>query len=82
MLAGLSVTGYYIATTQPWLRGLLGVTRPLAESTWFGIAPIAAGVFGVPAAFAALVLVSLLTPKPGPEGDAFVARLRDPRPGG
>ncbi len=81
MLAGLSVTGYYIATTQPWLRGLLGVTRPLAECTWFGIAPIAAGVFGVPAAFAAIVLVSLITPRPGEESRAFVDRLRDPRPG-
>ena len=79
MLAGLAVTGYYMATTQVWLRGLFGVVRPVADSTWFGIAPIAAGVFGVPAAFVAMVLVSWLTPPPAPETASFVDHLRDPR---
>ena len=33
----------------PLLRSLFGVVRPLAECQWFGVEPIAAGVFGVPA---------------------------------
>lgn len=81
MLIGLAVTSYYMATTQPWLRGLFGVWRPVEDCMWFGIAPIAAGVFGVPAALAAMVAVSLLTPRPGPVSDALVDRIRDPRPG-
>ena len=81
MVAGFAVTSYYMATTQPWLRELFGITRPLEDCLWFGIAPIAAGVFGVPAALAAAVLVSLATPRPGPELRAFVDRIRDPRPG-
>jgi cation/acetate symporter len=76
MAAGLSVTAYYMVTTQPWLRGLFGVAAPLADCTWFGIAPIAAGVFGVPAAVLATVLVSWLTPAPPPSVQALVDRLR------
>jgi cation/acetate symporter len=79
MLTGLGVTGYYMATTQPWLRSLFGVTTPLADSTWFGIAPIAAGVFGVPAGALMLVLVSWCTPAPaGEAAERFVDHLRRP----
>jgi cation/acetate symporter len=81
MATGLLVTGYYMATTQPWLRGVFGINTPLADCTWFGIAPIAAGVFGVPAAFAVLVVASLLTAPPEAETRALVDRIRDPRPG-
>ena len=28
MISGLGITFYYMATTQPWLRGLFGVTSP------------------------------------------------------
>jgi ABC-type uncharacterized transport system permease subunit len=52
MLSGVSITLYYMITTHPWMRGLFGVTDPIADYTWFGIAPIAAGIFGVPLAFA------------------------------
>ena len=30
MMAGLGVTFYYMATTQPWMRSVFGVTRMLA----------------------------------------------------
>lgn len=80
MFTGLAVTGYYMATTHPWLRRLFGVTRPLADCTWFDIAPIAAGVFGMPAAFLAMWVVSKLTPAPGPAIQALIDRIRDPRP--
>jgi cation/acetate symporter len=79
MLGGLLVTGYYMTTTQPWLRGLFGVTAPLADCTWFGIAPIAAGVFGVPVAFAVMVTASLLTRAPDAATLEFIKHIRDPR---
>jgi cation/acetate symporter len=49
-------------TTQPWLRGVFGVTSPV--ELWWGIQPISAGVFGVPVGFAVIILVSLVTPAP------------------
>ena len=49
MIAGLGVTFYYMATTQPWLRGVFGVTSPIADNIWWGIQPISAGLWGVPA---------------------------------
>jgi cation/acetate symporter len=79
MVTGLCVTAWYMATTQPWLRSLFGVVRPLADCTWFGITPIAAGVFGVPAALVVMVVASLLTPAPDASSDRFVDRIRDPR---
>jgi Na+/proline symporter len=64
MAAGLGVTFYYMTQTQPWLRGMFGVTSPIAENIWWGIQPISAGVFGVPIGFAVIILVSLVTPAP------------------
>jgi cation/acetate symporter len=76
MIAGLGVTGYYMATRQPWLRSVLGLQgeAPL----WWDIQPIAAGVFGVPVGLAVLVLVSWLTPGPSAQRRAWVRRLRAP----
>ena len=76
MLSGLGVTFYYMATTQPWLRSVFGITTPV--ELWWGIQPISAGVFGVPVGFAVMVVVSLLTPRPPPEVDALVDRIRWP----
>ena len=78
MAAGLGVCFYYMATTQPWMRTLFGVTGSIAEHTWFGIAPISAGVFGVPAGVAVLVIVSLLTKPPPPEVQELVEHVRYP----
>ncbi len=78
MVAGLGVTAFYMVTTQPWLRTVFNVAMPLADSTWFGIAPIAAGVFGVPAGALVLVLASWMTPAPPPETLGLVDRLRQP----
>ncbi len=69
-----------MATNMPSLRQLFGVTRPLAECQWFGIDPIAAGVFGVAAGLLAMVLTSLLTRAPGPETQALIDRMRFPLP--
>jgi cation/acetate symporter len=78
MASGLLVTGYYMVTTQPWLRGVFGVTAPLADCTWLGIAPNAAGVFGVPVALVVTVVASWLTRAPNAAADEFVDRLRYP----
>jgi cation/acetate symporter len=71
MVAGLGITFYYMVTTQPWLRGVFGVTSPV--ELWWGIQPISAGVFGVPMGFAVIILVSLVTPAPE-QGDAGTGR--------
>jgi cation/acetate symporter len=78
MLAGVSITFYYMATTQVWMRGLFGVTGPVADYTWFGILPISAGVFGVPLGFAVIIIVSLITPAPKPEIQELVEHVRYP----
>jgi cation/acetate symporter len=76
MLAGLGMTLCYIATQQPWLRGMLGLKGQ--AGLWWGVEPISAGVFGVPLGFAVIVLVSLLTPAPTAAQQSLVDRLRSP----
>ncbi|MDP3083398.1 MAG: sodium:solute symporter family protein [Rubrivivax sp.] len=78
MLAGVSITFYYMAMTQVWMRGIFGVTSPVADHIWFGILPISAGVFGVPLGFAVIIIVSLLTPAPKPEVQEMVEHVRYP----
>jgi cation/acetate symporter len=76
MVAGLGTTCYCMATTQPWLRGLFGVTSPVADHIWLGISPISAGLFGVPVGAAVIVIVSLLTPAPSRAAHELVEHLR------
>ncbi len=76
MIAGLGITFYYMLTTQPWLRGIFGVTSPVV--LWWGIQPISAGVFGVPVGFAVIVLVSLVTRPPSKKVQALVEHVRYP----
>ncbi len=78
MVAGLGTTFYYMATTQPWLRGVFGVTSPIADNIWWDIAPISAGLFGVPLGFAVIIIVSLLTKAPGKEIQELVEHVRYP----
>ncbi|MET0204734.1 MAG: cation acetate symporter, partial [Casimicrobiaceae bacterium] len=78
MLAGLGVTFYYMATTQPWLRSVFGVTSPIADNIWWGIQPISAGLWGVPLGFAVIIIVSLLTPVPDRETQDLVEHVRYP----
>ena len=77
MSAGLALTCWYMATTQPWLRGVFDVTSPIA--LWWGIQPISAGVFGVALGFAVIVVVSLLTPAPTPAQQDLAQLVRYPR---
>jgi cation/acetate symporter len=83
MVVGVGITLYYMVTTQAWLREVFGVTGPV--ELWWGIQPIAAGVFGVPLGFLVLVVVSWLTPPPKRaerECAEFVRYPNLPRPGG
>lgn len=76
MAAGLGITFYYMVTTQPWLRGVFGVTSPV--ELWWGIQPISAGIFGVPLGFAVIILVSLVTPAPNARTQELVEHVRYP----
>jgi cation/acetate symporter len=78
MLTGAGVCLWYMALNLTALRD-----SPLGgggDARWFGVAPVAAGVFGVPAGAAVLWLVSLLTPAPGPAERAVADSLRAPPP--
>ncbi|WP_341916285.1 sodium:solute symporter family protein [Polaromonas sp. YR568] len=76
MIAGLGTTFYYMITTQPWMRGLFGITSPV--QLWWDIQPISAGVFGVPIGFAVIILVSLVTPAPSRKVQELVEHVRYP----
>lgn len=78
MLVGTAVTFYYMAMTQPWLRGVFGVMTPIADAKWWDIEPISAGLFGVPAGLAVMIVVSLLTPAPDKETQALIEHVRYP----
>ncbi|QYF95668.1 cation acetate symporter [Massilia sp. PAMC28688] len=71
MLAGFSVCVFYMLHTHPILGGS-------AAGQWFHIAPISAGIFGVPAGIAVLVIVSLLTPAPDAMSNGLVDHIRSP----
>ena len=78
MIAGLGITFYYMATTQPWLRSLFGVTGSIADHTWWGIGAISAGLWGVPLGFIVIIVVSMLTPAPNREVQELVEHVRYP----
>ena len=63
MLAGLGIAVYYMLSHVPVLRTWAGWL--LADGLWFGIQPISAGVFGVPAGLIVAVVVSRIT-RPAP----------------
>jgi len=76
MMSGLCVTSYYMLVNQPWLRSVFGITSPI--QLWWEIAPISAGLFGVPVGFAVIILVSLITPRPSQQSLALVDQIRFP----
>lgn len=71
MLVGFSVCAYYMIHTLPAFGGS-------AAGLWFNIAPISAGVFGVPAGFCAIIVVSLLTRAPDQRTEDLLKHLRSP----
>jgi cation/acetate symporter len=71
MAAGFAVCLYYMLHTNPILGGS-------AAGLWFSIAPISAGIFGVPAGIAVLVAVSLCTRAPAPQTRGLIEHIRAP----
>lgn len=63
MSSGLSVAMYYILTNHPWVQ--LKLNLAASQTSWFGLEPVSAGVFGVPVGLALGVLGSLLWPHRG-----------------
>jgi cation/acetate symporter len=80
MLAGAGLCLWYMARNTAGPRAFFGLGEAGADLRWFGIDPVAAGVFGVPLGCLVLVVVSLLTRAPGPQEQAVADRLRQPEP--
>lgn len=71
MVVGFTVCLFYMLHTTPIMGGNPG-------ATWFHIAPMSAGVFGVPAGLLAIVLVSLATAPPHRTSAGLVEYIRSP----
>ena len=70
MIVGLGVCAYYMYTRYPFF----GVNMPL----WFGLSPVSAGMFGLPASMLTIFIVSLLTPEPSKQVQELVEHVRYP----
>jgi cation/acetate symporter len=58
------------------------LSHPLANKVgWFNLNNIAAGLLGMPVGFLVIYVVSLMTPEPSKEMQAFVDEIRKPRGG-
>ena len=75
MVVGMGVCLYYMAHTYPQFIDWFGTAK---IDLWWGIQPISAGIFGVPAGIITLILVSLVTPAPAREVQEFVEHVRYP----
>jgi cation/acetate symporter len=71
MVAGLGICMYYMVKTYPFFGGS-------AANQWFDMAPISAGVFGVPVGIITLIVVSLLTAVPDQKTQELVEHVRYP----
>jgi cation/acetate symporter len=67
MLVGFGLTLYYLINVK-----FFGMTP------WFGIKDVSAGIFGIPAGFLTIIIVSLLTPAPKQDVQDFVESVRYP----
>jgi len=79
MVAGVLTTSFYLAANSNFVRyALLQRSPDDLPFRWFGIEPIAAGVFGAPVAFITLIVVSLLTRRPDSATYDLVDYIRHP----
>jgi len=75
IIAGMGICLYYMVNTYPFFTAMFGITpMPL----WFGLAPISAGLFGVPVGLATIIIVSLVTPAPSQEVQELIDHVRYP----
>lgn len=75
IIAGFGITLFYLLMTRYGgmeLWGFLGLTEK-------GVSNISAALYGLPIGFAVMIVVSLLTPAPSKEIQAFVDEVRKPR---
>ena len=79
MIAGLSVAVYYIFRVEVGSLAWLGLGS-LRMQSWFQISSTAAGVFGVAAGFATVIVVSLFTKAPDKEVERFLNAIRRASP--
>ncbi|MDH4216247.1 MAG: cation acetate symporter [Gallionella sp.] len=70
MLSGLGICMYYMYMTYPFF----GIKAPL----WWDINPISAGIFGIPAGFAGVIIGSLISAAPSKEVQDLVDHVRYP----
>ncbi|HJW02348.1 MAG TPA: VC_2705 family sodium/solute symporter [Azospira sp.] len=78
MVVGLAITTYYMIRVQFDSVAWLGL-RGIGMEPWFGIQSTSAGVWGVPAGFLTIIVVSLLTKPPAKEVQDFVEQVHYPR---
>jgi cation/acetate symporter len=79
MAAGVGITFFYMATTQPWLREMFfGTPRSVPATLWWDINPISAGLFGIPLGFLVIIAVSLVTRAPSEEVQRMIEDVRYP----
>lgn len=78
MIAGFGTTMFYLIGN---VYGFDFVKGTGDEISWFGVAAISSGIFGIPVAFVVTYVVSLMTPEPSQEMQEFVDRLRLPKGG-
>lgn len=71
MICGSAVCVYYMAISYPSAGGSI-------TNQWFHIAPISAGIFGVPAGLLATFVVSLCTAPPDARTLAWIDQIRAP----
>ncbi|MFZ6845855.1 sodium:solute symporter family protein [Undibacterium sp. RuTC16W] len=71
MVAGFIVCVFYMLNTHPLFGGSVA-------NQWWHIAPISAGVFGVPAGLISMAVISLMTPKPDPHTQDLIDFIRAP----
>jgi len=71
IIIGFVTCVFYMLNTHPIFGG-----SPLNQ--WWHIAPISAGVFGVPAGILSIIIVSLMTPTPDQNTQNLVDYIREP----
>ena len=71
IILGFVVCIFYMLYTHPLFGGNVA-------NQWWNIAPISAGVFGVPAGFLGVLIVSLLTPRPDQKTTELIDYIREP----
>ncbi len=77
MITGLFITLYYLFRLNVDRISWLGISG-IGMDPWLGVESVAAGAWGIPAGFLAIVVVSLLTAKPEVRTQHLVESIRYP----